>query len=684
MVKAMKFAERINSELRIPKKFEYEAIDLFAGCGGLSLGFESCGIKTVGYEMEQDYADTYNANLAGKCHCVRLEKSQKYPRVPIVIGGPPCQPFSVGGNQQGLKDSRDGFPVFIDAVQKTNPDIWIFENVRGLLYKNKHYLDEVLSRLESLDYIVEHRLIKVAYYGVPQNRERLIVVGHRGNFNFPKEENRLVSVGEALEEMAFSVPENAKFLTPSMDKYVAKYEKSSKCITPRDLHLDRPARTLTCRNLAGATGDMHRILLPDGRRRRITVREAARLQSFPDWFKFEGNETSQYYQVGNAVPPLFARAIAKSVKEYLDSQFRYDSAEIMSRRTKTQPGLFSSDRKNKRYPMHDYIPASSKPAAVRDLINGALDILKAFGIPFENLTQRRLEKMAMAFLAVADLKRGSQWKDAKQSGGGRAPQTRQIIDYINNNFGEQISSGSYDDIRRKDLKLMTVAGIIERSANNPTASTNNPTRGYALNPEFAEAVRAYGTSAWQDIVNKLIAKTGTLHARLAAKREITTIPVVIPGGKTLSFGPGEHNQLQKAVIEKFLPNFGFGAEVLYVGDSSDKFKHLEKEKLEQLSFFKIAHEELPDVIAYSKKKNWLFLIEAVHSSGPIHALRLAELKRLTRKCSTDIVYVTAFLDRATFRKYAPEIAWETEVWIADTPEHLIHYNGDKFLGPHKK
>lgn len=344
---AMKFVERINTELVLPDSFDYKAIDLFAGCGGLSLGFESVGIRTEGYEMESDYAATYRKNLAGKCHCVRLDKTQKYPEVPLIIGGPPCQPFSVGGKQLGLKDSRDGFPVFIDAVEKVDPEIWIFENVRGLLYKNKRYLDEILAKLESLNYIIEHKLINVANYGVPQNRERLIVVGHRGNFHFPKPESRLVPVGEALEELAFSVPENAKFLTPSMDKYVAKYEKISKCINPRDLHLDRPARTLTCRNLAGATGDMHRIRLPDGRRRRITVREAARLQSFPDWFAFKGNETSQYYQVGNAVPPLFARALAKSVKAYLDSDIRYSSAEILRRRSAAQLSLFAAEKRRK-------------------------------------------------------------------------------------------------------------------------------------------------------------------------------------------------------------------------------------------------------------------------------------------------------------------------------------------------
>ena len=142
-VSTMTYIEHINKELALPDIFEYTALDLFAGCGGLSLGFESCGIRTVGYELESDYASTYRTNLVGDCHCVRLDTNQKYPEnVAVVIGGPPCQPFSVGGKQLGLKDARDGFPVFIDAIEKTDPDIWIFENVRGLLYRNIDYFEE--------------------------------------------------------------------------------------------------------------------------------------------------------------------------------------------------------------------------------------------------------------------------------------------------------------------------------------------------------------------------------------------------------------------------------------------------------------------------------------------------------------------------------------------------------------
>ena len=341
--KNMNYPNTLEKRLSRPISFHYDAIDLFAGCGGLSLGFEASGIRTIGYEMEPDYANTYSRNLVGTCKCKRLELGEEYPSAQIVIGGPPCQPFSVGGKQLGLQDARDGFPVFLDAIKKVDPDIWIFENVRGLLFRNKRYFEEILSRLKELNYVVEYQLLNAVDFGVPQNRERLVVVGHRGKFHFPKENPIKITAGDALGDLATSIPEDARFLTPSMDQYVAKYEKASKCVNPRDLHLDRPARTLTCRNLAGATGDMHRIRLPDGRRRRITVREAARLQSFPDSFEFSGTETSQYYQIGNAVPPLFAQAIASSVVEYLKSEHRLSRSEILYKNLPTQAELFAME-----------------------------------------------------------------------------------------------------------------------------------------------------------------------------------------------------------------------------------------------------------------------------------------------------------------------------------------------------
>jgi len=320
----------LNESLRMPQmKRKERVIDLFAGCGGLALGFEAMGFKTLGFEATPECVETYRLNLAGECIHEYLTPDTVYPNAEIVIGGPPCQPFSVGGNQKGLEDSRDGFPVFIAAVEQLKPHIFLFENVRGLLYQNIWYFEQIKHKLELLGYIVEAQLLNAKCYGVPQNRERVIVVGHRGGYKFPVPSTKTISAGTALGSMFEQIPDNAKWLTPSMDAYIAKYEKASCCKNPRDLHFNKPARTLTCRNLAGATGDMHRIRLPDGRRRRITIREAARLQSFPDWFEFIGSENDQYYQVGNAVAPMFAKALAQSIMDYLDSGPKYTPEEVI-------------------------------------------------------------------------------------------------------------------------------------------------------------------------------------------------------------------------------------------------------------------------------------------------------------------------------------------------------------------
>lgn len=312
------YIDYLNSTIRIPETHKYEALDLFAGCGGLSLGFEAAGIKTIGYEMVEDCCKTYSNNLRSDCHKDFITKETIFPKARIIIGGPPCQPFSRRGKRKGKEDERNGFPAFIEAVRKINPDIWMCENVKGLPEQNVEYFNSLIEEFKNLGYIVEYKVFRLVKYDVPQNRERLVIVGHKGGYEFPQEKDYKITAGEALGELAFEIPENAAFLTPSMDEYIAKYEAASKCKNPRDLHLDQPARTLTCRNLAGATSDMHRIRLQDGRRRRITVREAARLQSFPDWFEFYGSEESQFTQIGNAVPPLFSFHLAESFIAYLE------------------------------------------------------------------------------------------------------------------------------------------------------------------------------------------------------------------------------------------------------------------------------------------------------------------------------------------------------------------------------
>ena len=313
------------------------------------------------------------------------------------------------------------------------------------------------------------------------------------------------------------------------------------------------------------------------------------------------------------------------------------------------------------------------------LINQALFILHSLGIPLTGMSTRRMERMALAFLAVADVSGPGRWAVLKDETSGRSLRTRDIIVYINAHFGENISSGSYDDIRRKDLLLPTQAHIVVSTGSG--SARNDSTRGYAISVEFADIIRQFHVSAWDQPVRIFMESRSRLSEELYLERSVPRIPIRLPSGEEIQFSLGDHNILQKAVVEEFLPRYGYGAEVLYIGDTAKKFLVFQEERLQQLKFFQLGHGELPDVVAYSEEKNWLYLIEAVHSSGPISPTRLLNLKRLTSSCTADVIYMTAFLDRTTFRKFTADIAWETEVWIASDPDHLIHFNGDKFLGP---
>ncbi|HRE38932.1 MAG TPA: BsuBI/PstI family type II restriction endonuclease [Chitinophagaceae bacterium] len=328
--------------------------------------------------------------------------------------------------------------------------------------------------------------------------------------------------------------------------------------------------------------------------------------------------------------------------------------------------------------MKNYITKSNKSKAVQKIINEALEILECVGIPFNNKSERALEKMALSFLAVAGVVKD--WKKAKSSEDNVHLKTREIIQIINKNFEENISPGSYDDIRRKDLKLLVLADLVVNSGVNKGSATNDPTRGYALHPDFKKLIVSYKTTDWEKNLKSFNKNRPLLSEVLARKRNLDKIPVKLPSGKPLELSLGEHNVLQKAIIEDFLPRFGSDCEVLYIGDTSNKILHIEETELKKLNFFELSHDELPDIIAFSKKNNWLYLIEAVHSSGPMSETRVLELKKMLKKCKAELIFVTGFLTRTEFRKWMLDIAWETEVWIADNPDHLVHFNGHKFLG----
>jgi len=328
----------------------------------------------------------------------------------------------------------------------------------------------------------------------------------------------------------------------------------------------------------------------------------------------------------------------------------------------------------------------SKTEQQKRKILEAVEILGRLGIPLEQFTStqwRRVERLALVLLSLSDVRPDTPWSSAKSRDNGVSITTRSIIDFINEHYSESMSKGSYDDFKRKEIDFLlpdsiVIPGFVERSATNDSRS------GYAICPTHVEAIRKFGTPDWDEAVESLLEGKVTLRQQLSTRRDLSIISIVLPGGLELSFTPGKHNELQKAIIEQFLPRYGYGCEVLYIGDTSNKYLHLNREKLLELSFPEPSHEELPDIIAFSKQKGWIYLIESVTSFGEISPIRKLELERITENCINPIVFVTAFPDRTTYRKYCANLAWETEIWIASDPDHLIHLNGPKFLGPYVK
>lgn len=173
-----------------------------------------------------------------------------------------------------------------------------------------------------------------------------------------------------------------------------------------------------------------------------------------------------------------------------------------------------------------------------------------------------------------------------------------------------------------------------------------------------------------------------LREKYADEREMHRIPLIIEGNE-YCLSPGEHNEIQASVVEEFAPRFAPGGKLLYIGDTEDKDLYMNETDLRLLNIPVSEHSKLPDIIIADEKREWLFLIEVVTSHGPVSAKRLIELEEFTKTCPYGTVYVTAFQSAREFKKHVDEIAWETEVWLSDSPDHMIHFNGDRFIGPRK-
>lgn len=307
-------------------------------------------------------------------------------------------------------------------------------------------------------------------------------------------------------------------------------------------------------------------------------------------------------------------------------------------------------------------------------IQEAQRILQDLGLP----PAQQNEISALTLLALCNANETTPWTNI-----ARQPITiHNLMGYMKQHYGRIYAENTREVVRRQVVHQFEQARLVDRNPDDPARQTNSPNTCYALTEEAFEVLHQFGTPAWEHAVANFLAQHGALWDHYQRSRQAVALPLKLADGNQVYLTPGKHNALQIAVIETFGPRFVPASTVLYLGDAANKFIIYEKERLEELGVPITMHDKLPDIILHDGAKNLLYLIEAVTSHGPVSHKRLFELEKLLKGCIPKRVYISAFLDFAEYGRHKSKIAWETEVWIAEIPEHMIHYNGDRYIGQH--
>jgi hypothetical protein len=308
-------------------------------------------------------------------------------------------------------------------------------------------------------------------------------------------------------------------------------------------------------------------------------------------------------------------------------------------------------------------------------ISQALQILKALGMPAEQINDRT----AICILALLDLPTNKNWNQSSNPVLG----IRGILDFARTKMDVNYAENTRESIRKYSVKQLVEAGILLFNPDEPGRAVNSSKNCYQVDNTALELFRQYGSSAWRAALGNYLTKRPSLAKSFAMQRELSRLEVKIKDGKKIKLSPGEHSKLIIAIIEEFAERFIPGGELVYVGDTGAKWGYFDEALLKSLGIIVSSHGKMPDVVIYFRDKNWLILVEAVASSGPVDGIRHIELSSLFKDCSAGLVFVTAFPNRGEqLRKFVSVVAWETEVWCASDPTHLIHFNGSRFLGPH--
>ena len=311
---------------------------------------------------------------------------------------------------------------------------------------------------------------------------------------------------------------------------------------------------------------------------------------------------------------------------------------------------------------------------VKTKMRDALAVLGELGLP----RRQQNGRSALALLALLDLKPATAWRDAASPLRGITP----MMEFFAEHYGKKYAPNSRETVRRATVHQFLEAGLIHANPDDPKRAINSGKTVYQIDATVLALLKTYGTPVWSKRLATYLASDETLKTRHAQERQMARIPIKLPRGKRMSLSPGGQNVLVEQIIHQFCPRFTPGSKAVYVGDTDDKWAYFDVRLLSSLGVTIDAHGKMPDVVVYHEPKGWLVLIEAVTSHGPVNPKRHRELSELFKDAKAGLVFVPAFLSRKAITRYLEDISWETEVWVAEVPGHLIHFNGERFLGPH--
>ena len=309
-------------------------------------------------------------------------------------------------------------------------------------------------------------------------------------------------------------------------------------------------------------------------------------------------------------------------------------------------------------------------------IKEALSVIVDLGLP----RQQQNERSALTLLSLLDLKPADSWEDATDPLMGITP----MMGFFKEHYGKKYAPNTRETVRRQTVHQFLQAALIVANPDTPSRPTNSPKAVYQIEPSALKLLRSFGKSGWKRYLEKHLETVDTLKKLYARERNMRRLPVQLSSDRKIRLSPGGQNVLVKKIMDDFCPLFTPGSLVIYVGDTEEKWAYFDSEALASLGVNIHEHGKMPDVVIYHAEKNWLVLIEAVTSHGPVNPKRRQELKELFSGSTAGLVFVTAFFDRRAMLKYLNDISWETEVWIAESPTHLIHFNGERFLGPYEE